>query len=65
MTKMASGLVEMSGGAKAMAKSTPNQRLGVPEDFAGTVVYLCSRASSHVNGGNVVLDGGSVLNAKL
>lgn len=64
-TKMASGLIELSGGAKSQAEGTPNKRLGIPEDIAGTVVYLCSRASGHVNGGNVVLDGGSVLNAKL
>ena len=64
-TKMASGLIELSGGMKKMAEATPNQRLGLPEDIAGTVVYLCSRASSHVNGAQVVLDGGSILNAKL
>ncbi|KAK5128766.1 hypothetical protein LTR85_000099 [Meristemomyces frigidus] len=59
-TKMASGLMEMTGGVKELAAANPNQRLGVPEDIAGTVVYLCSRAGSHVNGGHVVLDGGAV-----
>ncbi|KYG40199.1 hypothetical protein M433DRAFT_49649, partial [Acidomyces richmondensis BFW] len=49
-TKMANGLMELSGGTKALADMTPNKRLGVPEDFAATVVYLCSRAGSHVNG---------------
>ena len=60
-TKMASGLMELQGGVKALADANPNKRLGVPEDVAGTVVYLCSRAAGHVNGGHVVLDGGSVL----
>lgn len=64
-TKLASGLIELSGGEDQMAKATPNQRLGVPEDIAGTVVYLASKAASHVNGCTVVLDGGSILNAKL
>lgn len=64
-TKLASGLIELSGGQEKMAEATPNKRLGVPEDIAGTIVYLCSRAGSHVNGGQVVLDGGSILNAKL
>lgn len=64
-TKMASGLMELSGGVKKLAEANPNKRLGLPEDIAGTVVYLCSRASGHVNGGHIVLDGGSVLNAKL
>lgn len=60
-TKMASGLMEMTGGTKQLAAETPNQRLGVPEDIAGTIVYLCSRAGSHVNGGHVVLDGGALI----
>ncbi|KAK3072637.1 hypothetical protein LTR53_006452 [Teratosphaeriaceae sp. CCFEE 6253] len=59
-TKMASGLMELTGGTKALADANPNKRLGVAEDIAGTVVYLCSRAGSHVNGGNIVLDGGAV-----
>lgn len=64
-TKMASGLMELSGGVEKLAKASPNRRLGTPEDIAGAVVFLCSRAGGHVNGGNVVLDGGSVLQAKL
>ncbi|OQO09743.1 hypothetical protein B0A48_05146 [Cryoendolithus antarcticus] len=60
-TKMASGLMELTGGTKALAEATPNQRLGTPEDFAGTVVYLCSRAGGHANGAHIVLDGGSIL----
>lgn len=62
---MANGLLEMAGGADVLAEFSPNRRLGHPEDVAGTVVYLCSRAGSHVNGGTIVLDGGSVLQAKL
>lgn len=60
-TKMANGLMEMQGGTKQLADDTPNKRLGTAEDIAGTVVYLCSRAGSHIAGGHVVLDGGSVL----
>lgn len=33
-TKMANGLMELSGGIEALAEMTPNKRLGVPEDFA-------------------------------
>lgn len=60
-TKMANGLMELQGGTKQLADDTPNKRLGTAEDIAGTVVYLCSRAGSHIAGGHVVLDGGSVL----
>ncbi|KAL8907532.1 MAG: hypothetical protein Q9207_001341 [Kuettlingeria erythrocarpa] len=57
-SKMASGLMELEGGEAKMAQLNPNGRLGRPEDVAAAVVYLASRASSHVNGGNIVLDGG-------
>ena len=53
-TKMANGLMALTGG-------NPNKRLGKPEDIAGTVVYLCSRAASHLNGAHIVIDGGSIL----
>ena len=59
-SKMASGLMEMQGGAEELAKANPNGRLGKPEDIAGTVVYLASRAASHINGGNIVIDGGAL-----
>jgi len=60
-TKMANGLMELSGGTQQLAEATPNKRLGTPEDIAAAVVYLCSRAGGHITGGHVVLDGGNVL----
>lgn len=60
-TKMANGLMELTGGVEQLAAANPNKRLGRAEDIAGTVVYLCSRASSHLNGSHIVIDGGSVL----
>ncbi|KAL8943899.1 MAG: hypothetical protein Q9216_000793 [Gyalolechia sp. 2 TL-2023] len=59
-SKMASGLMDLQGGEAKMAEANPNGRLGKPEDVAAAVVYLSSRASSHVNGGNIVLDGGAL-----
>ncbi|OJJ87670.1 oxidoreductase, short-chain dehydrogenase/reductase family [Aspergillus glaucus CBS 516.65] len=64
-SKMASGLIEKQGGLKALEEESPNKRLGRPEDIAGAVVYLASRAGSHLNGATIVLDGGSVLKNKL
>ncbi len=59
-SKMASGLMDIHGGVDAIAKQNPNGRLGRPEDIAGAVVYLSSRASTHINGHNIVLDGGGL-----
>ena len=59
-SKMASGLMSLHGGEAQMAKQNPNGRLGRPEDIAGAVVYLASRASSHVNGACITLDGGAL-----
>lgn len=60
-TKMADGIIGAGGGEEAMAKLSPNGRLGRPEDVAAAVVYLCSRGSGHVNGDTIVLDGGKLL----
>jgi NAD(P)-dependent dehydrogenase (short-subunit alcohol dehydrogenase family) len=59
-TKMASGLLEMTGGLKKHADLNPARRLGRPEDIAGAVVYLASRAGSHVNAAAIEIDGGAM-----
>lgn len=57
---MTKGLVGKLGGFEEMARSTPDQKVGRPEDIAGTVVFLCSRASNHINGTTIMIDGGKV-----
>ncbi len=59
-SRMANGLMEMTGGQEALAKKNPSRRLGQPEDIAGTVVFLASRAGSHCNGSVLTIDGGEV-----
>lgn len=59
-SKMASGLIAKYGGEEELGQLNPNGRLGRPEDFAGTVVFLASRAASHINGACVTLDGGGM-----
>jgi NAD(P)-dependent dehydrogenase (short-subunit alcohol dehydrogenase family) len=46
-----------------VAKRTPLQRLGVPEDIAAAATYLCSDAASWVTGHTLVVDGGALLGA--
>ena len=57
---MASGLMEAMGGEESLASVSPNGRLGRPEDIAGAVVFLASRAGSHCNGNCIPLDGGQL-----
>lgn len=59
-SKMSNGLLEKAGGADAIAKTNPMLRLGIPDDIAGVVVYLASRAGSHVNGAAIPVDGGAM-----
>lgn len=42
----------------AIAASSPLGRIGRPDDIAGTVVYLASRAASYVTGSILAVDGG-------
>ncbi|KAF7717182.1 Short-chain dehydrogenase/reductase (SDR) family protein [Penicillium ucsense] len=64
-SKMASGLINAKGGMKQMEEYSPNGRLGRPEDIAGLVVFLGSRAASHLNGAVIATDGGAVLKGRL
>ncbi|KAL2254997.1 hypothetical protein VTK26DRAFT_4401 [Humicola hyalothermophila] len=69
-SKMSNGLLEMAGGADKIGQGNPMGRLGRAEDIAGVVVYLTSRAGSHVNGATIAIDGGAMwsrgqLNMKL
>jgi len=43
------------------AAGTALGRVGVPEDVAGTALYLATDASSYVTGETIVVDGGSLL----
>lgn len=36
----------------------PLRRFGRPEDIAGTVIFMCSRAGAYLTGTQIVLDGG-------
>ncbi|MAP11541.1 MAG: 3-oxoacyl-ACP reductase [Gammaproteobacteria bacterium] len=43
---------------EAIAASVPRQRIGQPEDIAGTAIFLSSRASAYMTGATIPCDGG-------
>jgi 3-oxoacyl-[acyl-carrier protein] reductase len=46
---------------KKLLEKIPLQRLGQPEDVAGTVAFLCSPAASYMTGQILTVDGGMVM----
>ncbi|HZR38407.1 MAG TPA: glucose 1-dehydrogenase [Nevskia sp.] len=48
--------------AEGYLRRNPSGRFGEPEEIAGTVVWLASRAGGNVNGQTIVVDGGYSLN---
>lgn len=57
-SKLANGLIENLGGEDKLRARNPRGRLGEPDDIAGTMLFLCSKAGSYVNGVTIPLDGG-------
>ena len=45
------------------ARKNPRKRVGMPEDIAGLVIFLCSQAGSYVVGETIASDGGIVKTA--
>ncbi|ORY75037.1 hypothetical protein BCR35DRAFT_293104 [Leucosporidium creatinivorum] len=46
-----------------LAKSHPMGRVGAPEDIAGLLLFLVSRAGAHSSGNLITTDGGALLSA--
>jgi NAD(P)-dependent dehydrogenase (short-subunit alcohol dehydrogenase family) len=44
--------------ARQVAAAVPRGRIGTPEDVAGTVIFLSSRAGAYLTGAVIPVDGG-------
>ena len=42
----------------SIASTSPLNRIGRPDDMAGTAIFLCSRAASYITGSTIAVDGG-------
>ncbi|ETI27700.1 hypothetical protein G647_00149 [Cladophialophora carrionii CBS 160.54] len=62
-SRLANPQIDYLGGVDVVGQQNPLGRLGRPEDIAGVVLYLCSRAGSYVNGEDISIDGGARLRA--
>jgi NAD(P)-dependent dehydrogenase (short-subunit alcohol dehydrogenase family) len=58
-SKMMAFVLDADGGEALVAGGVPLRRIGRPEDAAGTVIYLASRAGSYLTGAVVPVDGGT------
>jgi len=47
--------------ADALTAGQPTGRIGKPSDFGGLVLFLSSKASAHITGNAVEMDGGATL----
>jgi NAD(P)-dependent dehydrogenase (short-subunit alcohol dehydrogenase family) len=58
-TDMTASLFDAVPGLKdQMIAGIPARRLGTPEDVAGTVIFLCSRAGAYLSGAILPVEGG-------
>jgi NAD(P)-dependent dehydrogenase (short-subunit alcohol dehydrogenase family) len=48
----------LEAGEDAVARNVPLGRIGRPDDIAGTVLFLASRAGCYLTGAVVPVDGG-------
>lgn len=63
LSKMTAFVTQNPAMEQAQADQTPLKRNGTPEDIAGLVICLCSRAGSFMTGNIIPLDGGLLIKA--
>jgi NAD(P)-dependent dehydrogenase (short-subunit alcohol dehydrogenase family) len=60
-TDFARALWDTPEGEQRASQNTPLRRLGEPDDLAGAVIYLSSRAGAWTTGQTIVVDGGTTI----
>ena len=60
-TDMTKDVLENQSEEEKIIKEIPLRKIAVPEDVAGTVIFLASELASHINGCVINVNGGSVL----
>jgi NAD(P)-dependent dehydrogenase (short-subunit alcohol dehydrogenase family) len=60
-TDFAKALWDTPEGEKRASAGTPLRRLGEPDDLAGAVIYLSSKAGAWTTGQTIVVDGGTTI----
>jgi 3-oxoacyl-[acyl-carrier protein] reductase len=60
-TDMTKNVFENEFEEKKIIKEIPLRKIAVPEDIAGTVIFLASELASHITGCSINVNGGSVL----
>ena len=48
----------LSEGTEKIVADIPMKRLGLPEEVADTIFYLCSKEASYVSGAEIEINGG-------
>ena len=48
----------LSEGTDKIVEDIPMKRLGLPEEVADTIFYLCSKEASYVSGAEIEINGG-------
>ena len=61
-SEMTEALLAMQPWVDGFCAGNPQGRIGKPGELNGTVIYLCSDASSYVQGQFIIVDGGDQLN---
>jgi NAD(P)-dependent dehydrogenase (short-subunit alcohol dehydrogenase family) len=57
-SKMMAFALDDPAGRAAVASMVPRKRIGTPEDMAGAVLFLASRAGAYLTGAAIPVDGG-------